>query len=91
MLSIHDLFTRHRLEWTARSLGHHSEEKVQEFYATYVATLRDSLDRQANPAKHAPLEHVHIRGKRVDISLPAIQKFLYGAATLPNLSVGESW
>ena len=28
MLDIHNLFTKHRLEWTARSLGHYSEELV---------------------------------------------------------------
>ena len=40
MPEIHNLFTRHRLEWTARPLGRYSEEMVQEFYASYVATLR---------------------------------------------------
>ena len=39
MPEIHNLFTRHRLEWTARPLGRYSEEMVQEFYAFYVATL----------------------------------------------------
>ena len=43
-----------------------------------MATLRGSLDRRANPTKHAPLEHVLVFGKRVDISLPAICRFLYG-------------
>ena len=46
-----------------------------------MATLRAILDRRANPAKHAPLEHVPVRGKWVDISLPAIRRFLYGADT----------
>ena len=32
MPEIHKLFTRHRLEWTARSLGRYSGELVQEFY-----------------------------------------------------------
>ena len=58
MLDIHNLFTRHRLEWTARPLGRHSEELVREFYASYVATLRSQIDRQDAPAKQAPLEQV---------------------------------
>ena len=39
MPEIHNLFTRHRLEWTAHLLGRYSEEVVREFYASYVATL----------------------------------------------------
>ena len=39
MPEIHNLFTRHRLEWAARPLGRYSEEVVREFYASYVATL----------------------------------------------------
>ena len=42
---IHNLFTRHRLEWTARPLGRYSEEMVREFYASYVATLRSQINR----------------------------------------------
>ena len=51
MADIHNLFTRHRLEWTARSLGRYIEELVQEFYASYVATLRSQIDRRDAPAK----------------------------------------
>ena len=78
MLEIHNLFTRHRLEWTARPLGCYSEEMIQQFYASYVATLRSQIDRRAAPAKQAPLEQVPVRGVQVDISLPAIHRFLYG-------------
>ena len=35
------------------------------------------IDRQASPAKHAPLDHIRLCGKRVDISLPAIRRYLY--------------
>ena len=77
MPEIHNLFTRHRLEWTARLLGRYSEEVVREFYASYVATLRSQIDRRAAPAKQAPLEQVRVRGVQVDISLPAICRFLY--------------
>ena len=58
MPEIHNLFTRHRLEWTVHSLGRYSEEFVREFYASYVATLRSKIDRRAAPSKQSPLEHV---------------------------------
>ena len=78
MPEIHNLFTRHLLEWTARPLGRYSEEMVREFYASYVATLQSHIDRRAAPAKQAPLEQVRVHGVQVDISLPAIRWFLYG-------------
>ena len=78
MPEIHNLFTRHRLEWTARLLVLYSEEMVREFYASYVATLRSQIDRRASLAKQAPLEQVRVRGVQVNISLPAIHRFLYG-------------
>ena len=79
MPEIHNLFTRHRLEWTARPLGSFSEELAREFYASYVATLRSQIDRRAAPAKQALLEQVRVRGVQVDISLPAIRRFLLTA------------
>ena len=60
ILEIHNLFTRHRLEWITRLLGRYSEEMVREFYASYVATLRSQIDRRAAPAKQAPLEQVRV-------------------------------
>ena len=78
MHEIHNLFTRHRLEWTARLVGRYSEEMVREFYASYVATLQSQIDRWAAPAKHAPLEHLRVQSMQVDISLSAIHRFLYG-------------
>ena len=39
MSTINELFTRHRLEWTARDVGHYNEKMVQKFYASYVVTL----------------------------------------------------
>ena len=77
MQQIHNLFTRHRLEWKARPLGQYNEEIVREFYASYVATLQSQIDRRAAPAKQAPLEQVRVRGVQVDISMPAIHRFLY--------------
>ena len=58
MPEIHNLFTRHRLEWTTRPLGRYSEEMVRELYVFYVATLRSQIDRRAAPAKQAPLPQV---------------------------------
>ena len=59
-------------------MGRYSEEIVREFYAAYVATIRSQIDRRAALAKQAPLEQVRVRGVQVDISLPAICRFLYG-------------
>ena len=56
-------------------MGHQSEELV---HASYVATLRSHIDRRAALAKQAPLEHVRVRGIQVDISLPAIRRYVYG-------------
>ena len=78
MPEIHYLFTRHRLEWTGHPLGRYSEELVREFYTSYVATLQSHIDRWAALAKKALLEQVRVRGVLVDISLPAIRRFLYG-------------
>ena len=78
MSEIHNLFTRHRLEWIARPLGQYSEEMVREFYASYIAALRSQIDRRAVPAKQALLEQVRVRGVKVEISLTAICRFLYG-------------
>ena len=58
MPEIYNLFTRHRLDWTARPLGSYSEEMVREFYASYVGTLQSQIDRRAALAKQAPLEQV---------------------------------
>ena len=49
--NVQRLFTCHRLEGMARSLGEYSEEIFREFYASDVETLRGSLDRRSRPAK----------------------------------------
>ena len=86
MPEIHNLFTRHPLEWTERSLGRNSQELVREIYASYVATLRSQIDRRATPAKQAPLDHVRVCGIQVAISLPAISGYLYGEDFYANRS-----
>ena len=42
-----------------------------------MAILTSQIDRQVAPAKQAALEHVHVRGIQVDISLPANRWYLY--------------
>lgn len=48
---VHELFNLHKFEWMSRSLGSYSEEIVGDFYATYIANLRGSIDRRVRPAK----------------------------------------
>ena len=57
------------------------EEVVREFYTSYLASLRGSLDRRAKPVKHDPLTEVLVRGCRVDISSTSIRRILYGVST----------
>ena len=42
-----------------------------------METLQAPIDRRAASAKEAPLEHIPVHGKWVDISLPAIPQYLY--------------
>ena len=43
-----------------------------------MATLESQINRRAFPIEQAPLEHVRVRGIQVNISLPAIRRYLYG-------------
>ncbi|KAG5594533.1 hypothetical protein H5410_035765 [Solanum commersonii] len=43
--NIHRLFKLHKYDWMARDLGTYNEEIVREFYASYAATLRGSIDK----------------------------------------------
>ena len=90
MPEIHNLFTRHRLEWTVPPLGQYNEEMVREFYVSYVETIRSQIDRQAAPAKQAPLEQVRVRGVQVDISLPAIRRYTARVQMLRGLPILSS-
>lgn len=49
--AVHRLFTHHKFEWRGRSLESYREEVFREFYTSYLATLRGSLDRWAKPVK----------------------------------------
>ena len=93
MPEIHNLFTKHRLEWAARLLGPYSEEMVREFYASYVATLRSQIDMRASPAKQAPLEQVRVRGCSLTFPYLSSASFytarvlmLLGPLSLPSLT-----
>lgn len=61
--------------------GSYKEDIVQEFYASYIEALLGSLERRVNPTKYTPLRDVRIRGCQVDISSPAIRRFLHGGST----------
>jgi len=73
---IHALFQRHMCEWMARSPGSYSEEIVKEFYASYTATFRGSIERLAKPATQPPLKDTLVDGFSVDISETTIRRFL---------------
>ena len=60
------------------SFCRYSEELVREFYTSYVATLRSHIYRRAASTKQVPLDLIRVCGKQVDISLPAIRRYLYG-------------
>ena len=47
------------------------EELVREFHASYVVTLDPILLDGAAPSKQAPLDHIGVRGKRVDTFFPS--------------------
>lgn len=64
---VHRLFTRHKLEWMAQGLGTYNEEILTEFYASYVATLRGSIDRRVNLPNRT--------------RSPTLHRFLYGPTT----------
>uniref|UniRef100_M1DZA4 Integrase core domain containing protein n=1 Tax=Solanum tuberosum TaxID=4113 RepID=M1DZA4_SOLTU len=75
---IHRLFQHHKCEWMGKELGTYSEKIVREFYASYTATLRGSIQRNANPRARTPLKDTLVRGFSVDISENTIHRFLYG-------------
>ncbi|KAG5585141.1 hypothetical protein H5410_045575 [Solanum commersonii] len=82
---IHRLFNLHKCDWMARDPGTYSEEIVREFYASYAATLGDSISKQSKPLAQAPLTSTLVRGCSVDISPATIRRFLYGPIA------GHSW
>ena len=78
---VHISFNLHKFEWMVRDFDAFSEEIIQEFYVSYVATLRGSLDRWARPTKQDPLTSTLVWGCRVDISESTIHSFLYDPTT----------
>ncbi|KAG5585467.1 hypothetical protein H5410_045901 [Solanum commersonii] len=82
---IHRLFNIHKCDWMARDPGIYSEEIVREFYASYTATLRDSISKRSKPLAQAPLTFTLVRGCPVDISPTTIRRFLYSP------TMGHSW
>uniref|UniRef100_M1DBL8 Integrase core domain containing protein n=1 Tax=Solanum tuberosum TaxID=4113 RepID=M1DBL8_SOLTU len=78
---IHQLFQLHKCDWMARIFGTYIEEIVQEFYASYAATLHDSIDKRSKPTAQDPFTSTLVRGIPVDISQITISRFLYGTGT----------
>lgn len=93
-----DLFSRHLLERITTNVWRYNEEVVRVFYSSYMVTHQSSIDRRSYPAKPTPLSHDRVCSHGVDISLPSICCFLYGAYTdatreplTPSLSIGGNW
>ncbi|KAG5594483.1 hypothetical protein H5410_035715 [Solanum commersonii] len=70
--------------------GTYSEEIIQEFYASYVATLRGSISKQSKPIAQDPLTSTMVRGYPVDISHATISCFLYGPTTSHSCSLNTA-
>uniref|UniRef100_M1DI70 Integrase core domain containing protein n=1 Tax=Solanum tuberosum TaxID=4113 RepID=M1DI70_SOLTU len=68
---------RHKCEWMARDPGTYSEEIVQEFYASYAATLRGRIHKNAKLAAQDPLTSTMVRGISVNLSHTTINRFFY--------------
>uniref|UniRef100_M1DLE4 Integrase core domain containing protein n=1 Tax=Solanum tuberosum TaxID=4113 RepID=M1DLE4_SOLTU len=69
----------HKCDWMARDPGTYSEEIVREFYASYAATLRGSIDKRSKHIAQDPITSTMVRGFPVDISHATISRFLYGS------------
>ncbi|KAG5581310.1 hypothetical protein H5410_051937 [Solanum commersonii] len=82
---IYRLFNLHKCDWMVQDPGTYSEEIVREFYASYAATFRGSIDKRSKPIAQDPLTSTMVRGCSVDISHATINRFLYGPIT------GHSW
>uniref|UniRef100_M1DHR8 Integrase core domain containing protein n=1 Tax=Solanum tuberosum TaxID=4113 RepID=M1DHR8_SOLTU len=76
---IHRLFKIHKCDWMARDLGTYSEEIVREFYASYAATLRGSIDKRAKPTAQDPITSTMVRVRVADSTTDGV--FLVDAGT----------
>ncbi|WMV50329.1 hypothetical protein MTR67_043714 [Solanum verrucosum] len=79
-----DFFRRHKCEWMAWDPENYSEEMTREFYASYAATVRNSISKNDKPLAQPPLQSTLVRNSLVDISDATICRFISGPAhTLP--------
>lgn len=62
------LFIRHRIEWMAWILWTYCKEIIQDFYASYMASLIGSLKSWARPIKQDPFTTLVVRGCLLDIA-----------------------
>ncbi|KAK4723773.1 hypothetical protein R3W88_026552 [Solanum pinnatisectum] len=68
----------------ARSLGKFNKEMTREFYASYVAIVRNAILKKAKPLAQPPFQAILVRNFFVDISETTIRRFIYGSDhTLP--------
>jgi len=89
MPDIHTFFQRHMCEWMPCSPGSYSEEIVREFYASYAATLRGSIENLAKPTTQPPLKATLVCGFSVDISEATIRRFIYGPGHTLAINMGK--
>jgi len=72
--------------------GNYSEEMTREFYASYAATVRNSISKRAKPVVQPPLQSTLVRGFPIDISEATIHRLIYGPAhTLPINTSGYDY
>lgn len=65
---VNRLFEYLKCGWMAQDFGIYCEKMVQDFYASYAATLRGSIGKRARTAEQAPLLSTLVWGSRVNIS-----------------------
>lgn len=73
---VNKMFNLHELNLMAQDLDSYTEEIIREFYVSYVASLRGSIDKRARPAKQDRLTYTIVWGCGVDISKSTIRRYM---------------
>lgn len=86
---IRELFHRHHCEYMAIPSGKYSSMMVQEFYASYVATVK-----KQTPAKAKELDQLHLLTTLVweipiDLSKETVRRVLYGPTFQQTVATDE--
>lgn len=87
--AIWDLFSLHRLERMATSLGTYSLNIIREFYVCYMATVIKGTLKKAKIIYHPPLQRTLVHDVLIDISETIIRRFLYGTDYQPPTTTAE--